>query len=324
MQRRHHMLFSCWQVLLGKFSFASFFRLSAFCSLIKNVFTTSVSSWFDCPSCLFVIVSSPLRSLFFVLPSMLSLPEVKFYVVILKGVGFFPFTTLSQCRVVSASLSKSSFSWNSWSFSGCRICSAHSSNDVQTPLISSGCLNCVIFVICVRNFGDEALEKLMFANGVSLRWLEVVPVYFPKMFQSPFLSFLSSLRKNYCSWRNHVNTIKLKVRLFCWKNFCLVLNWTWLQCPLCTVLMRRTSSILVALLFRSGFFVCMYVKMICKSWDQSFNELFKCVGCNPNVTRTFTNSYPTHDWINLRNSKLWPLSAFPKLKGHLAIEFAIT
>jgi hypothetical protein len=33
---------------------------------------------------------------------MLSLPAVKFFVVILKGAVFFPFTTLSQHRIVSA------------------------------------------------------------------------------------------------------------------------------------------------------------------------------------------------------------------------------
>jgi hypothetical protein len=32
----------------------------------------------------------------------------------------------------------------------------------------------------------------------------------------------------------------------------------------------------------------MYVKMSCKSFDQFFNELFKVMGCKPNVTRTLT------------------------------------
>jgi hypothetical protein len=98
------MLFSCWQVLLRIF-FSSFFRLSAFCSdLIKNMFTTNISSWFDYPSYLFVVVSSLSVSSFFVLPSMLFLPAVKSFVVIFKQAGFFSFTTLAQCRVVSASL----------------------------------------------------------------------------------------------------------------------------------------------------------------------------------------------------------------------------
>jgi hypothetical protein len=89
MRRWHHMLF----MLASSFGFffASFFCLSAFCSdLIKNVFTTNVSSWFDCPSCLFVLVSSPSRLSFFVLPSMLSLPAVKLFVVILKEQVSFP------------------------------------------------------------------------------------------------------------------------------------------------------------------------------------------------------------------------------------------
>ncbi len=210
-------------------------------------------------------------------------------------------------------------------WTGCRIHSAHSSNDVQTPLISSNGLNCLILVICVRTFGVETLEKLIFANGVvSFRLVAVVPIYFPKLFQSPFLSFFSSLRKNCCSCRNHVNRWpSSKCRYFA-VIFFFVPNWTWLQCPLCTVLLKSTSSISVALPVSSGFFVCMYMKMSCKSWGHSFNELLKCMGCNPNVTRTFTNSYPTHDWMNLWNSKLWPLSAFPKPKGCLAIEFAIT
>jgi hypothetical protein len=44
-------------------------------------------------------------------------------------------------------------------------------------------------------FGDEALEKLMFTNGVSLRWLEVVPVYFPKKVPVPILIILVFIEK---------------------------------------------------------------------------------------------------------------------------------
>ncbi len=66
------MLFSCWLVLF--FFFASFFFFSAFCSdSMKAVFTINASSWFDCPSCLFALVSSLSRLLFSVLLSMLSL-----------------------------------------------------------------------------------------------------------------------------------------------------------------------------------------------------------------------------------------------------------
>jgi hypothetical protein len=89
----------------GEICFASFFCFLAFCSdSIKAVFTINASSWFDCPSCLFAIVSSPLRLLFSVLPSMLSLAAVKIFVMILKVVHFFPSITLSQCCAVSGSL----------------------------------------------------------------------------------------------------------------------------------------------------------------------------------------------------------------------------
>ncbi len=88
-------------------------------------------------------------------------------------------------------------------------------HEVQTPLISSNGFDCLILVICVRMFGVETLEKLMFSNGVvCFRFLLVVPVYFLKLFQSPFLSFFSSLRKNYLSCCIHVNTTKLNVLLF--------------------------------------------------------------------------------------------------------------
>ncbi len=186
-------------------------------------------------------------------------------------------------------------------------------------------LNWFILVNCFRTFGVEVLEKLMFANWVvCFRLLLVVPLYFPKLFQSSFLSFFSSSRKDCWSCCIHVNTTKLKVSLFCWKIFFFIPNWTWLQCLLCTVLLKSTSSISVALPLSSGFLVCRCVKMSCKSGVHCFNELFKCIGCNSKVTRTFTNSYPTYDWMNSWNSKLWPLSTFPVPKSCLAIEFAIT
>ncbi len=102
----------------------------------------------------------------------------------------------------------------------------------------------------------EYLEKLMFANGaVFFRLLLVVPLYYPRMFQSPFLSVFLS-RKNCWSCCNHVNITKLKVVLFLWRNFCFVPNRTLLQCPLCNVWLKSTSSIWVALPFSSTFLVC--------------------------------------------------------------------
>ncbi len=202
--------------------------------------------------------------------------------------------TLSIQRSVSESVSTSSCNQTAWF--GLRICNTHSSNDVQTPVTSLFGLNWLTLVICVRTFGFAAAEKLMFANGVvSFIGLVVTPVYFPRLFQSPFLCPCLSSRKNCWNWRNHVSTTKLKMPLLCSKNFVLAPNWTRDQLPLCSVFKKSTSSISSALTFRSGFFVHMYVKMSCKSFDQFFNELFKVMGCKQNVTRTLTNSYPAHD-----------------------------
>ncbi len=98
------MLFSCWRVHLGEL----FLPVSSTCQ--PCVVTQSKM----CSSPMLVLGLTVLMSVcvsiksveivVFVLPSMLSLPAVKFFVVISKEVGFFPFTTLSQRHVVSASL----------------------------------------------------------------------------------------------------------------------------------------------------------------------------------------------------------------------------
>ncbi len=104
------------------------------------------------------------------------------------------------------------------------IHSAHPSNDVQTLFCSSNGLNCLTLVMCVRLFCVEYLEKLMFTNGaVFFRRFWAVPQYFPKLFQSPFLSVFLS-RKSCWSCHNHVNITKLNVVLFFWRNYWFVLN----------------------------------------------------------------------------------------------------
>jgi hypothetical protein len=127
--------------------------------------------------------------------------------------------------------------------------------------------------------------------------LQIITGYtsiFSKVVPVPILIFLFLFEKELLKLLYSCQHDQAQSAIILLKEFFIVPNWTWLQCPLCTVL-KSTSSISVALPLSSSFPVCMYVKLSCKSGDYCFNELFKRIGCNPNITRTFTNSYPTHD-----------------------------
>jgi hypothetical protein len=63
---------------------------------------------------------------------------------------------------------------------------AHSYKDVHTPYFPSSGLNCKTLLMMSLSSGDICFGKLMLANGAYLAiGLEVVPQYFPYLFQSP-------------------------------------------------------------------------------------------------------------------------------------------
>ncbi len=82
---------------------------------------------------------------------------------------------------------------------------------------------------------------------------------FSENFPVPILICVLS-RKNSWSCRNHVNITKLKVVLFFWRNFCFVPNWTLLQCPLCNVSLKSTSSIFKLRYLLAQFFLFAYMR----------------------------------------------------------------